>query len=336
MTNTVTIVTTVSNYIEYRGPLSRLHMLINYFKSQNAEVEICCVSFSRPNVDVYLDCTVYWVPVAVKDFIYILMELLQLRPISVALFQRRAFRAKKGSLVCFHLVRAMQLSAMKSGNNDYFLDYCEHLSRNFQKRSSFYGRLKLKKYVLLLESKLLKNFEQKLPRFNIKKIYVISASEQYGPASFSEVIVPDSKERLPTHRIPISTVSNLLFLGHVDYEPNLDSIIRLLKYLKYFEKTAHVHIVGKVSGYNRSLLERYPNAIVYGYLEDPKNVARRCDLGFAYITIGTGTQNKVFDYLTYNLPVIVSESVGDGLSSDVRNLVHQCGDLEKFIESEVK
>lgn len=336
MTDSVTIVTTVANFIEHRGQLSRLQMLIDYFKSQHVEIEICCVSFGRPNVNVYSGCAVYWVPVTPKDFTYMFLELLQLRPISVAIFQRSNFRVKEGSLICFHLIRAMQLRAMKSGNNVYNLDYCEHLSLNFQKRSRFYSLFKLKKYILSLESKLLRNFEKKLAHLNINNIYVISESEQYGPALCSDVIAPVINTRFPTKRKPISSIANFLFMGHVDYEPNLESIIRLLNCLQYLEKTAFVHIVGRVSRYNRALLEKYPNAIVYGYLEDPGTVARKCDLGFAHITIGTGTQNKVYDYLEYNLPVIVSKSVGDGLSCEVRNLVHQRCDLEKFIELEVK
>ena len=263
-------------------------------------------------------------------------RLLKLRPISIAIFQRSAFRAKEGSLVCFHLIRAMQLRAVKSENNIFDLDYCEHLSRNFQKRSSFYGRFKLKKYSLALESWLLKKFEQNLMQSNIKQIYVISESEKYGPALFSDVISPNIKRRFSKQRKPISSVANFLFMGHVDYEPNLESIIRLLECLKHLEKTALVHIVGKVSKNNQALLKKYPNAIVYGYLEDPGTIARKCDIGFAHIIIGTGTQNKVYDYLRYNLPVIVSESVENGLSREVRNLVHQRSDLEKFIEMEVK
>ena len=336
MTNSVTIVTTVSNYTEHRGPLSRLEMLIEHFKSLDAKVEVCCVSFGRPNIDVYLDCKVYYVPVKLKDFMYMFLDLIRLRPISVALFQRSAFRVKEDSLVCFHLIRTMQLRAMQSRDNTFNLDYCEHLSENFLKRSKFYNWFKLKKHILALESRLLRNFERKLPQLNIDTIYVISASEQYGPALCSNIIAPSNLARLPTQRKSISLVSDFLFIGHVDYEPNLESIIRLLNCLHCLKKTAHVHIIGKINRHNRALLKKFPNAIVYGYIEDPKTIARKCDLGFAYITIGTGTQNKVFDYLRYDLPVIVSESVEDGLTSSVRKLVHKCSDLEKFIETEVK
>ena len=56
-----------------------------------------------------------------------------------------------------------------------------------------------------------------------------------------------------------------------------------------------------------------------------------CDLGFAFLRIGTGTQNKVFDYIKYNLPVVVTSRVFNGLTEDMKQFVTLAHDLDTFI-----
>jgi len=331
MTESITIVSTVSRFDERRGMINRLDMLIDYYRSSGYTVVIACVNMKRPNCDSYRDCKVLWKEVTAFDILQIIITLISLYPLSVAIYQRWSIPVDTDR-VCFHLVRTIQLKLLRDKSIRCDLDFCENLSDNAFQRSIAGGSGWLKRVFLNLDGWLLKWFYYRISFNRYEKIFVISDFEKRRPVENSEVLSPDTSN-ISFRKRDINLVRKIFFLGHIDYEPNFNSLIELTQTLRLINSEIELHIVGKVSVENEKKLLNYDHVILYGYLENPYEVAKFCDLGYAYLSIGTGTQNKVFDYLRYNLPVIVSPGVYQGLPYDVQRLVNQVCDIYEFFRS---
>ena len=118
MTERAVIITTVTNFNERRGPINRLDMLIEYYENFGLDVEIVSVGLRRPNITFYRHLSVSWTPICLLDIFYWFYYILALYPISVIVFQRKKIKWD-GDVICFHLVRAIQLNVIRNEKKKY-------------------------------------------------------------------------------------------------------------------------------------------------------------------------------------------------------------------------
>ena len=336
MTKRIALLTTVGDFEERRGPLNRLDMLISFFRGKGYKVSIISLSIYKPKDSNYADCELTWVPWDWIDVLKILFYLLRLNPISISVFQRRHLKLASDDIVCFHLVRAIQFPYLQRLPSESCLDFCENLSLNFYQRSHTLKRLSVKRYIMLLEAELLARFHKKLSLDKFKNVFVISEYEKKGINRSTTVISPQRITQKRGVRVKNSDkFRNLFFLGHIDYEPNLDALLKICELMATLNSEAIFHIVGRVNITNKTKLQKFEFVKIYGYVNAPEVIAEQCDLGIAYLYIGTGTQNKVFDYLRFGLPILVSETVNQGLDDETKQNVIVTSDILQFFQLRV-
>ena len=105
----------------------------------------------------------------------------------------------------------------------------------------------------------------------------------------------------------------IVFLGHVDYEPNLVSVIKTSELLSAVDSRLKLVVVGRVNGRNRRNLSRYGNIVLTGFVESLSCHMADALCGVALLEHCTGMQNKVIDYFSAGIPALVSPEVAAGL-----------------------
>jgi len=196
-----------------------------------------------------------------------------------------------------------------------FLDYMDALSAGMEKRatnSSWYEKPFAK-----IEAKRLKNYEAEIGK-EFDKCAMISISD------FKELpqIIQDKTFILPNgvandffeeyNRHPKNLNSNspiIIFTGNMNYRPNIDAAIFLVKQvgqilIKKFPEII-IYIVGVDPTYEvRNLASQ--NVIVTGFVPDMKEYLKKAHVFVSPLFLGSGLQNKLLEAMAIGLPVITT------------------------------
>jgi len=109
---------------------------------------------------------------------------------------------------------------------------------------------------------------------------------------------------------------NILFLGHLNYLPNIKALDNIAKYIApNINKT--IMVVGDLS---RKVLMKYKkikNISFYGRVDDLEKVFSKAFVGIAPLDVGSGTRIKVLDYLMAGLPFVGSSLSVKGLEENI-------------------
>lgn len=300
----IVIVSTVSPNAEPRGAILRLQNLIKTYETQ-----IDCIvvlGFQKKPVEFFRDIKIIYLIPNKFDWIYILLGLI-FKPITNAIYFRGSLGeyVSDNQRVLFHLIRSYQ----DLNTSETTIDICESLAENFRQRALFYSWLRLKKYFLLYESFRLKKLEDKIIKNkDIHKI-LISKNDRLYSDTPNITIIPNKFKLLKQTKTIKFMDTKFVFIGHIDYEPNLLSLIKCSKMLKRINSNFRISAVGRCSDSTAGILEKYRNIDIHGFVNDPSLILSDGNAGLAIMEIGTGQQNKVFDYISYGVPPIVSSNV---------------------------
>jgi glycosyltransferase involved in cell wall biosynthesis len=303
MKNTV-LVSTVSPNDEQRGAVIRLENLIANH-SNNLRL-ILVLSFRRKPDEVYRGIKVIHVATTLMDLPKIL-RLTVTAPITNAIFLRSSLKVYicPDDQVIFHLIRSFQRVAVSS----ITVDLCESLAENFKVRAGFYRFLSLKKWAMLFESNRLSKLENKiLSDISITKILISKADNLFLDRDDIKVI-PNKLEAKRSELKRIVDVTKFVFIGHVDYEPNLRCLIDCAKFLIEIDPKYILIVVGRYDKASERTLSHFKNISLLGFILDPTDIISGCFAGVAVMELATGQQNKVMDYIAYGVVPIVSRNV---------------------------
>lgn len=293
---------------EDRGATLRVRSLVKKLK---VEEIIVITWFKSGNVQTPDGIKVIYYPFAFGDILF-LFYLFSGTPLQTILSQRRALNniLDYSDYVVFHLVRSFQLSAVKKRNklSSYDVDICESLSENYRLRSTSLNFFKLRKYIFILEAYLLRNFEKRF--HNSSTIFITKTDLNYGSFKNARIIENLQPKKLEVN-LNRSKSSDLLFIGHIDYEPNLMGLLTICQWLQEENFSGKLVAVGSYNRNSKILLLKYNFVELRGYVQDLNTVGSNFIFGLCYTPIATGVQNKVFQYLTRGIPVVCSRNLKD-------------------------
>jgi glycosyltransferase involved in cell wall biosynthesis len=110
---------------------------------------------------------------------------------------------------------------------------------------------------------------------------------------------------------------NILFLGHLNYEPNILALDDISKYIApYIRK--NILVVGDIQENLISKYKHNKNIIFKGRVDELTSVFANAFVGIAPLAIGSGTRLKVLDYMAAGLPVICSNLAVEGLEEEIK------------------
>jgi len=218
-------------------------------------------------------------------------------------------------VVFSHLIRTA--TYLKHFRIQRVLDYCDAISENATQTAANARLWSAWGLINRLEAPRAQRYEKQL-RTAIDLAIVASQRDAtlIGLEDIRTTIVPQGVDlrtgrKNPTP--PTSSKSTALFIGTMDYFPNLDAALWFADNVLPLIPNLALRIVGPISEKNRLKLEAKPRVQVMGRVAELSEVAYGCDIGVAPMRVATGIQNKILDYLSLGLPVLATTKAIQGL-----------------------
>lgn len=300
----IVLVSTVSPNDEQRGAVIRLENLIANH-SNNLRLILVLTLRRRPD-ERYRGTKIIHLAPSLMDWPKI-FRLAVTGPVTNAIFLRASLDkyVRSDDQVVFHLIRSFQRVVASS----ITVDLCESLAENFKLRARFYGLLSPKKWVMLFESSRLSKFERRIVSdISISKILISKKDHLFLDRADIKVI----PNKLEVNRSGLKRkvdATKFVFIGHVDYEPNLRCLMDCAKFLSEIDPEYILVVVGRYDRDSERILGDFKNINLLGFISDPSDIISSSFAGVAVMELATGQQNKVMDYIAYGAAPIVSRNV---------------------------
>jgi len=198
------------------------------------------------------------------------------------------------------------------------LDYQDAFSKGLERRVSL--EPKWKKGLVESEFKRLRAYETKIfERFGKK--FIISEQDQsyiQHPARKEIVVLHNGVDVDHYRPEPSAKTIDLLFTGNMQYEPNVNCILYLVKQVFPLLKDEFPHIQLVAAGKNPATHLRNlksGNLQLTGWIDDLRRYYRTARLFVAPMQIGIGMQNKILEAMSMGLPVITSSLANNAIGA---------------------
>jgi sugar transferase (PEP-CTERM/EpsH1 system associated) len=134
------------------------------------------------------------------------------------------------------------------------------------------------------------------------------------------IVIPNGVREELLHRQDVLEEHTLLFLGKMDYAPNVDAVVyfgrEVFPHLRAQDPTLKFMIVGTSPRREVHRLAQLPGVIVTGYVEDPFAYVQRAKVVVAPLRFAAGVQNKVLEALALGKAVVATPPAARWLPPD--------------------
>lgn len=239
------------------------------------------------------------------------------QPLQVALHDAASVHAEamadsdRFEIVFCHLIRmAPYLTHFKALR---VIDFCDAVSENARQTAHRSPWWSAWGWVNALEAPRAQRYERSLASSFDLATVASEADRQLLAIPHERCLVVPQGVSSVSRPVEVTSAPVLLFLGKMDYFPNLDAVHwfcrRILPLLPEFD----LRVVGPISHRHRRQLEALTRVQICGRVDDLTDAAQGCTLGIAPMQVATGIQNKVLDYLALGLPVLATSAAARGL-----------------------
>ena len=264
-------------------------------------------------------------PIWISAF-YTLMGVFTRKPFQIAFFQSNKFRKKLKNLLDTQQYDAIHVQHIRMAQyfegidkTNVILDLPDAFSMYWQRRKDK-SRHILQKFFAAVEFKRLYQFEQKMiPQF--AKTLVCSTVDQSFLMESTGVRVDllengvDVNQFYPRPEIEF-VHGRILFTGNMSYAPNIDALHYFIEeiwpsILQNFPGATFVIAGQKPGNWIQSLAS--DKITVTGFVQDLAKEYASAHVVISPLRIGAGTQNKVLEALSMNIPVVTTHVGYEGL-----------------------
>jgi sugar transferase (PEP-CTERM/EpsH1 system associated) len=264
-------------------------------------------------------------PIWVSAF-YTLMGAFSRKPFQIAFFQSDKFRKKLKNLLDTQQYDAIHVQHIRMAQyfegidkTNVILDLPDAFSMYWQRRKDK-SRHILQKFFAAVEFKRLYQFEQKMiPQF--AKTLVCSTVDQSFLMESTGVRVDllengvDVNQFYPRPEIEF-VPGRILFTGNMSYAPNIDALHYFIEeiwpiVIQNFPDATFVIAGQKPGNWIQSLAS--DKITVTGFVQDLAKEYASAHVVISPLRIGAGTQNKVLEALSMNIPVVTTHVGYEGL-----------------------
>lgn len=323
----------------YSGDVIRSLKIINLIRKKY-KLDIVCLSDNQNINEKNLITFKY--PNLFFKIIYSFFSLLKFQPMQFGLFFSKEMKdyldnnAINYDYLFFYHIRSSQYLPSTQ--------YCKTIvemgdiySDNYLQTYQNLNFLNPIKYIYLLESYLVRNIEHKIFS-NFDRIVLFSKNEaEKINKNFKQKIfqIDESVDLIKKKYIFSKKNSNILFVGNINYLPNLLAckkfVINILPKLKKQSSNIKLIIIGNISNFNKFFLSKFANVEILGPKKDLSKYIKNCFCGLANLDIATGVQGKVLTYMSHGLPVICSEKVAKNFGLNVEKYKSNSDLIDKII-----
>ena len=306
----------------FDGAQKRIFDIAKFLSKKN-KIDFVCISNNvlkkRGNLSFLNKIAVFQISFVSRIFNTIIC-ILKLQPMQKGFFFSKKMcdfiLENKGNYdtIIFHLIRSAQYLPNEFRGKK-ILEMTDLGSCNYDqiiKKISFINPLK---YLYFLEKILLRRYEKKVSNF-FDKVVFISDKE----LSIAKTIIEKNKiinigntvsvkKKIFRHK---KKNYKILFVGNINYLPNklacYDFSKNILPKLNEHLSNLEFNIVGKINIFDKFCLSLFTNVVVHGSVNKLDKLIKNSICGICNLKTATGIQNKIFTYMSYGLPALVSKN----------------------------
>lgn len=176
-----------------------------------------------------------------------------------------------------------------------------------------------------IESARLRNYESKVAaRFDLCTATTRGELEELQKLGISmpSAVIPNGVDLSYFHprAKPPQDSSVIVFLGRMDYYPNIDGVLFFVKEIFPIIRKIVPHAEFRIVGSNPSRmvqnLAKIPGVSVTGHVPDVRPYLMDAALAVAPLRIARGTQNKILQFLAMGVPVVTTPQAAKGVEAD--------------------
>lgn len=321
------------------GDKLRVTSNIHFLKKKNYKIDLCYIGYKKikKNIKIKDVNEIYVFNLKkIKSFFLILINLFSKDPFQVNLYYQKdiakkiekTFKRKKYDFIIFHLLRTVKYKNSFINRNNY-LDCSDSLILNYKR---LFRKIKLNffAYFYIIEiRKLIKFYSDNYSNF--KKIFYISNFDLrfdrriLNLKNNSKLITLNRNNFIFKRKnLYDSQSKNILFIANFNSISNLLSAYKnflLENILKKKNKKIKIYYCGKNSILFKVLMMVFNKKKNYiGNIENLLNLKIKFKLGLANLIFSSGFQNKIINYLKFNLPCLISREVSYGFNKKDRKI----------------
>ena len=238
-------------------------------------------------------------------------------------------------IVIGSLIRSMKYLEKCPKEVKVINDMADSMSLNYKnskkKVSSFFWRL-----IYTIEIKRLDKYERFwLTKANLTTVFnakECNILQQYG----NVIVVPHgvNKNLTSYNKINSKYAKSVVFMGKMDYQPNIDAVIWYLKnvHSKICEDVPFIIVGAYPTKKLQKLSKKYKNLTITGFVEDPFEIVQSSMAVVSPMQTGAGIQNKILESMALGtINIITSLSANPIVNAENNKHFIVANNSEEFI-----
>ena len=346
----ILVVTTKFPFPLFSGDKLRIYNIFKYLSKKN-KVDLI---YTGPKENFkkkikFIDKTIFIKTRRIEKYFNIPFFFIMGKPLQVGYFFSSEMRAKINEIkkdydaIIFHLIRSGEFLP-KNYEGTKILEMTDLISKNYSqlyKKLNFINPLK---YLYLIEQVLLEKYEKKIAESFDRIVLVSKRDGKYfsiGNKVKKRVQIISNGTDIKKKKYNFKKKNkDIIFIGNINYLPNKIACYDFIKTTMPKLEMKGINITFKIIGQTSNLLKfylaRFKNVEVYNNIISPEKLCRNAICGISNLSVVTGIQNKIMEYMRIGLPTIISEKCFDNLNF-IKNkdlLVYK--NQDEFVEQIVK
>lgn len=302
----------------YSGGSIRAKNIIKFLKKKN-NVDIICTTRNIDQKKIVNKGKIYFFKKnnILLRIIYTFKAVFKLEPLQLGYFYSANIKIflqnnyKNYDTIVFHLIRSAQYLPKKFKGKK-ILEMTDLMSNNYNQTQKNLGLFNLFYYLYFLESFLVKRYEKLCSKIFDKVVLVSKKDLDNYDKKFQKNIIEISNGINKENKIFRFDKKNykILFIGNITYLPNkyacYDFAKNILPSINKVYPKIEFHIIGKIKFLDKIYLGLFRNVKVLGKINSLNKNINLSICGISNLKIATGVQNKIFTYISFGLPTVIS------------------------------
>ncbi len=307
----------------YRGS-SRTALNVIKHLSKKHEVHVVYLSFSRKDLlwakELEKFCSKASTTIIKRPVLGAVGSIFSLRPSSFGYFYSKKLKEIVDSIDCdLIFIRSSQMAMYVSERKERKIGFIGDADSEKWKTYSKEKLFPLGPFYYLEYLKV-KRWEKKIVK-QCEKIIVISEPEK--ELLSKDAIVMPNGVKIPKLKKTVKAKSSVIFLGVMDYRPNVEGTIYFHDEILPLIKKQVPDVKFVVAGMNPAKkLKKLKNATVTGFVEDMTSLVASQSVFVSPLKTARGVQNKILDAMAAGVPVVSTSLANQGiLAEDGREIL---------------